>query len=52
LITRREKEHEDMGRFLQGELPKDDIKFAENTTGSAPAETTPAGGMDMQFMRL
>ncbi|MDR1434788.1 MAG: type III secretion system chaperone [Puniceicoccales bacterium] len=50
LITRHEKEHEDMGRFLQGDLPKDDIKFAENN--GAGGETIPAGGMDAQFMHL
>jgi hypothetical protein len=49
-VERYQKEHEDMGRFLQGELPRDDIQFANN--GDDIGEATPMGGMDPQFMRM
>jgi hypothetical protein len=49
-IEHYQKEHEDMARFLQGELPKDNIQFVDD--GNNSAETTPAGGLDPQFMRM
>ena len=49
LIERREKEKEDMARFNQGELPRDNIKFASSGGG----ESMSGGGMgNMAFMRL
>jgi hypothetical protein len=49
-IEHHQKEHEDMARFLQGELPKDDIQFADS--GDSTDEAIPAGGMSPQFMHL
>ncbi|MDR2372299.1 MAG: type III secretion system chaperone [Puniceicoccales bacterium] len=49
-IERYQKEHEDMVRFLQGELPKDDIQFADD--GANSGEAMPAGGLDPQFIRM
>jgi hypothetical protein len=49
-IERYQKEHEDMTRFLQGELPKDDIQFADD--GANSGETMPVGSLDPQFMRM
>jgi hypothetical protein len=50
IIEHYQKEHEDMARFLQGELPKDDIQFA--TDGATGDEMTPVGGIDPRFMRM
>jgi hypothetical protein len=49
IIEHYQKEHDDMGRFLQGELPRDDIQFAD---GGGTNEAMPAGSMDPQFMRM
>ncbi|MDR1590614.1 MAG: type III secretion system chaperone [Puniceicoccales bacterium] len=49
-IERYQKEHEDMGRFLQGELPKDDIQFVDDS--GSTNEAIPTSGIDPQFMRL
>jgi hypothetical protein len=41
-IEHYQKEHEDMKHFLQGELPKDDISFAQSeTTEAMPHGNTP-----------
>ena len=47
-IERNMKERENMGRYMQGDLPKDDIRFADTGSSEAPA----AGGVDMQMMRM
>jgi hypothetical protein len=49
-IEHYQKEHDDMARFLQGELPRDDIQFVDN--GNNGGETTATGGLDPQFMRM
>ncbi|MDR3317503.1 MAG: type III secretion system chaperone [Puniceicoccales bacterium] len=47
-IERYQKEHEEMGRFMQGELPRDDIQFIE----SGESETVAAGGMESNFIHM
>jgi hypothetical protein len=49
-IERLQKEHEAMGRFIQGELPKDNIQFTEDADGNATTSFMEGG--EMQFARL
>ncbi|MDR1366391.1 MAG: type III secretion system chaperone [Puniceicoccales bacterium] len=49
-IEHYQKEHEDMEKFLRGELPRDDIQFA--SSGEGIDEAVPMGAMDPQFMRM
>jgi hypothetical protein len=49
-IERYQKEHETMERFMQGELPKDNIQFTEDTDNTTAVSSAESG--DMQFMRL
>ncbi|MDR0418231.1 MAG: type III secretion system chaperone [Puniceicoccales bacterium] len=49
-IGRYQKEHEDMEKFLQGELPKDDIQFTSNDEDVD--EAMPTGIMDQQFIKM
>jgi hypothetical protein len=48
-IECHQKEQEDMKRFLQGELPRDNIQFIDS--GSSTDSEAP-GGLDQQFMRM
>jgi hypothetical protein len=52
IIKRQEKEHEKMGRFLQGELPQDDIQFADSNGGGAENGQIPSAGMETQFIHM
>jgi hypothetical protein len=49
-IKHYQKEREDMERFIQGELPNDNIQFVNGDNSSGG--DAPADGMDQQFMRM